>query len=81
MRSYRQAIAVALATFFASLLGMALRLVVPAQVLNDSKATVGGMAGLHHLRRRPKTGESGWAFYWRGLFAGFQSPGLKVYSP
>ncbi len=33
------------------------------------------------LRRRPKTGESGWAFYWRGLFAGFQSPGLKVYSP
>ena len=32
------------------------------------------------LRRRPKTGESGWAFYWRGLFAGFQSPGLKVYS-
>ncbi len=49
MRSYRQAIAVALATFFASLLGMALRLVVPAQVLNDSKATVGGMAGLTTL--------------------------------
>ena len=33
------------------------------------------------LRRRPKTGELGWAFYWRGLFAGFQSPGLKVNSP
>ncbi len=32
------------------------------------------------VRRRPKTGELGWAFYWRGLFAGFQSPGLKVYS-
>jgi hypothetical protein len=46
MRSYRQAIAVASATFVASLLGMALRFVVPAQVLNDSKATVGGMAGL-----------------------------------
>ncbi len=46
MHSYRQAIAVALATFVASLLGMALRLVVPVQVLNDSKATVGGMAGL-----------------------------------
>ena len=46
MRSYRQAIVVALTTFVASLLGMALRLVVPAQVLNDSKATVGGMAGL-----------------------------------
>jgi hypothetical protein len=46
MRSYLQAIAVALATFVASLLGMALRLVVPAQVLNDSKATVGGMVGL-----------------------------------
>ena len=36
---------------------------------------------VEQLRRRPKTGESGWAFYWRGLFAGFQSPGLKVYSP
>lgn len=46
MRSYRQAIAVALATFVASLFGMALRLVVPAQALDDSKATVGGMAGL-----------------------------------
>lgn len=46
MRSYREAMVVALATFGASLLGMALRLVVPAQVLNDSKATVGGMAGL-----------------------------------
>jgi hypothetical protein len=46
MRSCRQAIAVALATFIASLLGMALRLVVPAQVLNDSKPAVGGIAGL-----------------------------------
>jgi hypothetical protein len=46
VRSYRQAIVVALATFVASLLGMALRFVVPVQVLNDSKATVGGMAGL-----------------------------------
>ena len=46
MRSYRQAIAVALATFVASIFGMGLRLVVPAQVLNDSKATIGGMAGL-----------------------------------
>ena len=46
MRSYRQAIAVALATFVASLLGMALRLVLPVQVLNDSKSTVGGMTGL-----------------------------------
>ena len=46
MRSYRQAIAVALANFVASLVGMALRLVVPVQVLNDSKAAVGGMAGL-----------------------------------
>ena len=46
MRSYRQAIAVALATFVASIFGMGLRLVVPAQVLNDFKATIGGMAGL-----------------------------------
>ena len=46
MHSYRPAIAVALATFVASLLGMALRLVVPVQALNDSKAAVGGMAGL-----------------------------------
>jgi hypothetical protein len=46
MRSYRQATAVALATLVASLLGMALRLVVPAQVLNGSMATVGGMTGL-----------------------------------
>ena len=46
MRSYRQAMVVALTTFAASLLGMALRLVVPAQVLNNSKATIGGMAGL-----------------------------------
>ena len=46
MHSYHRAIAVALATFFASLLGMALRLVVPAQVLTDSKGPVGAMTGL-----------------------------------
>ena len=46
MRSYRQAIAVASATFVASLLGMALGLVVPTQVLSESKASVGGVAGL-----------------------------------
>src|SRR5579862_1467843 len=46
MRSYRQAIAVALTILVASLVGMALRLVVRTQMLNDSKATVGGMAGL-----------------------------------
>ena len=46
MRSYRQAIVVALTIFVASIFGMALRLVVPAQVLSDSKATIGGMAGL-----------------------------------
>ena len=37
---------VALAAFGTSLLGMALRLVVPTQVLNDFKATVGGTVGL-----------------------------------
>ena len=46
MHSTQRAIAVALTTFGASLLGMALRLIVPAQVLTDSKATVGGMLGL-----------------------------------
>ena len=46
MHSYQRAIVVALTTFGASVLGMALRLIVPAQVLNDSKATVGGMVGL-----------------------------------
>ena len=29
------------------------------------------------LRRRPETGESGWAFYWLMLFVAFLSPGLK----
>ena len=46
MYSYQRATAVALTTFGASLLGMALRLIVPTQALNDSKATVGGMLGL-----------------------------------
>ena len=46
MHSYQRAITVALATFGASVLGMALQLVVPAQVLSDSKGTVGAMVGL-----------------------------------
>lgn len=46
MQSYQRTIAVALATFGASVLGMALQLVVPAQVLADSKGTVGAMVGL-----------------------------------
>ena len=46
MHSYQRAIAVALATFGASVLGMALQLVVPAQVLADSRGTVGAMVGL-----------------------------------
>ncbi len=45
MHSYQRAIAVALATFGASVLGMALQLVVPAQVLADSKGTVGRWSG------------------------------------
>jgi hypothetical protein len=46
MHSYQRAMVVALATFGASVLGMALQLVVPAQVLADSKGTVGAMVGL-----------------------------------
>ena len=46
MHSYQRAMAVALATFGASVLGMALQLIVPAQVLTDSKGTVGAMVGL-----------------------------------
>src|SRR5271157_5634537 len=46
MHSYQRAIAVALATFGASIVGMLLQHVVPAQVLTDSKGTVGGMVGL-----------------------------------
>jgi hypothetical protein len=46
MHSYQRAMAVALATFCASVLGMVLQLVVPAQVLADSKGTVGAMVGL-----------------------------------
>ena len=46
MYSYQRAIAVALTTFGASVVGMALQLIVPAQVLTDSKGTVGAMVGL-----------------------------------
>jgi hypothetical protein len=49
MHSYQRAIAVASTTFGAGLLGMALRLIVPAQALNDSKATVGAVVGLVSL--------------------------------
>ncbi len=46
MHSYQRAIAVALATFGASVVGMLLQHVVPAQVLTDSKGAVGAMVGL-----------------------------------
>ena len=46
MHSYQRAIAVAVVTFAASVVGMALRLIVPAQVLTDSKGPVGAMVGL-----------------------------------
>jgi hypothetical protein len=46
MQSYRRAIVVALVTFGASIVGMAFRLVVPAQVLTDAKGPVGAMTGL-----------------------------------
>src|SRR5271157_4947599 len=46
MHSYQRAIAVALATFGASIVGMLLQHIMPAQVLTDSKGTVGGMVGL-----------------------------------
>src|SRR5271166_2780983 len=46
MHSYQRAMAVALTIFGASVLGMALQFVVPAQVLADSKGTVGAMGGL-----------------------------------
>jgi hypothetical protein len=46
MRSLTQAGAVALITFGASLVGMALQWVVPAQVLTESKGAVGAMVGL-----------------------------------
>jgi hypothetical protein len=46
MHSLRRAIAVALTTFGASVVGMLLQWVVPAQVLTESKGTVGAMVGL-----------------------------------
>ena len=46
MHSTQRAIAVACATFGASVLGMALQHIVPAQALTDSKGTVGAMVGL-----------------------------------
>ena len=46
MHSLTRAIAVALTTFGASLVGMALQWVVPADVLTTSKGSVGAMVGL-----------------------------------
>jgi hypothetical protein len=46
MDSLKRSIAVALAMFSASLVGMLLQHVVPAQALTDSKGTVGAMVGL-----------------------------------
>jgi hypothetical protein len=46
MHSLNRAVAVALTTFGASLVGMALQWVVPADVLTASKGSVGATAGL-----------------------------------
>jgi hypothetical protein len=46
MHSYTRAIAVGATTFGASVVGMALQWVVPAQYLTDAKGTVGAMVGL-----------------------------------
>jgi hypothetical protein len=46
MHSYQRAIAIVLTTFGASIVGMALRLIVPAEVLADAKSPVGAMTGL-----------------------------------
>ena len=46
MHSYTRAIAVAATTFCASIVGMALQWVVPAQVLTEAKGPVGAMVGL-----------------------------------
>src|SRR5579871_4749859 len=46
MHSYRRSVAAVAATFGAGLIGMALRLVVPVEALNDAKPTVGGIIGL-----------------------------------
>src|SRR6202046_4983346 len=46
MNSGKRSIAVGLATFGASVLGMLLQHIVPAQALTDSRGTVGAMVGL-----------------------------------
>ena len=46
MHSYQRAIAIVLTAFGASIVGMALRLIVPAEVLADAKSPVGAMTGL-----------------------------------
>ncbi len=46
MHSFNRAIFVALITFGASLVGMALQWIVPADVLTASKSSVGAMTGL-----------------------------------
>ena len=46
MRSLTQAGAIAIVTFGASLIGMALQWIVPADVLTASKGSVGAMVGL-----------------------------------
>ena len=46
MHSLTRSIAVAVTTFGASVVGMALQWILPAQVLTDSKGTVGAMVGL-----------------------------------
>ena len=46
MDSLKRSIVVALATFGASVVGMLLQHIVPAQVLTDSKGTVGAIVGL-----------------------------------
>ena len=46
MHSLKRSIAVALATFGASVIGMLLQWLVPAKILTESKGTVGAMVGL-----------------------------------
>ena len=46
MHSLTRSIAIAVTTFGASVVGMALQWILPAQVLTDSKGTVGAMVGL-----------------------------------
>jgi hypothetical protein len=46
MHSYQRAIAIVLTAFGASIVGMALRLIVPVEVLADAKSPVGAMTGL-----------------------------------